>query len=90
MIARSVTAQFTAGWDWMQPVHDRSAGLWDSVELRITGPAALQDLHIMSGQVSKAVPLQDRAAVQVGSLMHFCMPFPSTSARTGIQTPPTC
>ena len=35
MIARDVTALFTEGWDWMQPVRDRDTGIFDSVELKV-------------------------------------------------------
>lgn len=38
LIARDVTALFTEGWDWMQPVRDRDTGIFDSVELRVRGP----------------------------------------------------
>ncbi|MCK7535812.1 MAG: hypothetical protein MZV63_34925 [Marinilabiliales bacterium] len=30
MIGRDVTMQFTAGWDWIQPVRDRNTGIWDA------------------------------------------------------------
>lgn len=38
LIARDVTALFTEGWDWMQPVRDRDTGIFDSVELKVRGP----------------------------------------------------
>ena len=37
LIARDVTALFTEGWDWMQPVRDRDTGIFDSVELKVRG-----------------------------------------------------
>ena len=40
-IARSVTQQYTPGWDWVCPVHDRNTGIWDQVSLEITGPVDL-------------------------------------------------
>ena len=48
----------------MQPVRDRNTGIWDDVAVLYTGPAAPQDLHIVTGQVGADVPLQDRAAIQ--------------------------
>ena len=64
-IARNVTSQFTAGWDWMQPVRDRNTGIWDAVELQYTGPAALQDLHVTTHQTAASVPLQEQALIKV-------------------------
>jgi hypothetical protein len=31
VIARNVTHQYLAGWDWIQPVPDRNTGIWDKV-----------------------------------------------------------
>ncbi len=42
-IARSVTMQFTAGWDWICPIRDRNTGIWDQVSLEITGPVDIRD-----------------------------------------------
>lgn len=41
-IARDVTNQFVAGWDWMQPIADRNTGIWDKVFIEHT---KLADLH---------------------------------------------
>lgn len=35
-IARNVTMQCTAGWDWICPVPDRNTGIWDQVSLEVT------------------------------------------------------
>jgi hypothetical protein len=51
MIARDVTALFTEGWDWMQPVRDRDTGVFDSVELALVGPVALQDPGVVVDQL---------------------------------------
>jgi len=42
MIARNVTMQFTPGWDWIQPVHDRNTGIWDEVSLTVSRVVLLQ------------------------------------------------
>ncbi|MCW3122111.1 MAG: glycosyl hydrolase, partial [Flavipsychrobacter sp.] len=35
-IAHNITAQYTAGWDWIQPVRDRNTGIWDRVFIERT------------------------------------------------------
>jgi mannosylglycoprotein endo-beta-mannosidase len=45
-IGRNVTMQCTAGWDWICPIHDRNTGIWDQVELEITGQVDLQNAYI--------------------------------------------
>jgi hypothetical protein len=46
VIARSVTNQYVAGWDWIQPVHDRNTGIWDKVYIEKTGPGNLENVHV--------------------------------------------
>lgn len=65
MIGRDVTMQFTAGWDWIQPVRDRNTGIWDEVTIEVTG-----DVDIRNGFAKTRVPgarlpgeLQDPAYV---------------------------
>ncbi len=41
-IARSVTQQYTPGWDWVCPVRDRNTGIWDQVSLELTGAVDLR------------------------------------------------
>jgi hypothetical protein len=36
-IARGVGIQYTAGWDWIQPIRDRNTGIWDKVTIEHTG-----------------------------------------------------
>ena len=69
MIARDVTALFTEGWDWMQPVRDRDTGIFDSVELAFVGPLALQDPHVSVDQL-QAVPLQHFDVCTLASSLH--------------------
>jgi hypothetical protein len=45
-IARSVTMQFTPGWDWIQPVRDRNTGIWDEVSLTTTGAVRIQHPYV--------------------------------------------
>jgi mannosylglycoprotein endo-beta-mannosidase len=42
-IGRSVTMQFTAGWDWICPIRDRNTGIWDKVNIEVTGPADIMN-----------------------------------------------
>jgi mannosylglycoprotein endo-beta-mannosidase len=43
-LAKSTTAQFSAGWDWIASTPDRNTGLWDKVTLVETpGPLAMRD-----------------------------------------------
>lgn len=47
-IARNVASQFTAGWDWIQPVHDRNTGIWDKVTIEKTFSIRLQNPHVVT------------------------------------------
>lgn len=46
-IGKNVTNQFTAGWDWIQPVRDRNTGIWDKVTLEATGPVIILDPYVV-------------------------------------------
>jgi hypothetical protein len=47
-IARDVATQYTAGWDWIQPIRDRNTGIWDKVYIERTGPVNLVDPHVVT------------------------------------------
>jgi len=47
-IAKSVTNQYVAGWDWIQPVRDRNTGIWDKVTVEHTGRARIKNPHIIT------------------------------------------
>jgi mannosylglycoprotein endo-beta-mannosidase len=47
-IARSVSHQYVAGWDWIQPIRDRNTGIWDKVYLEKTGSVNLLNPHIVT------------------------------------------
>lgn len=55
-IARSVTMQFTPGWDWICPIKDRNTGIWDEVALEFSGLIDLLDPHIQTKVPGKRVP----------------------------------
>ncbi len=55
-IARSVTMQFTAGWDWICPIKDRNTGIWDEVAVEITGAVDLLDPFVQTIVPGKRIP----------------------------------
>ncbi len=55
-IARSVTNQFVAGWDWIQPVADRNTGIWDRVTIEKTGSVRLRDPNVVTLVPGKRYP----------------------------------
>ncbi len=55
-IARSITMQYTAGWDWICPIRDRNTGIWDQVSIEITGGVDLRDPFIKTRVPGKRTP----------------------------------
>jgi hypothetical protein len=47
-IAKNVTNQYVAGWDWIQPVKDRNTGIWDKVTIEKTGPVNVQNVYVVT------------------------------------------
>ncbi len=47
-IAKGVGLQYTAGWDWIQPVRDRNTGLWDKVTIEKTGEINIINPHVIT------------------------------------------
>ncbi|WP_255547521.1 glycoside hydrolase family 2 TIM barrel-domain containing protein [Mucilaginibacter sp. dw_454] len=47
-IARNVSIQYTPGWDWIQPIHDRNTGIWDKVTIEKTGGVRIVDPHVVT------------------------------------------
>ena len=47
-IARNITNQYVAGWDWIQSIPDRNTGIWDKVTLRRTGSVRIRNPHIVT------------------------------------------
>jgi len=48
MIAHNITNQYVAGWDWIQPVHDRNTGIWDKVFIKKTKQVKVSNTHIVT------------------------------------------
>ncbi|UKJ08828.1 glycoside hydrolase family 2 protein [Solitalea lacus] len=47
-IARNVSHQYVAGWDWIQPIRDRNTGIWDKVYIEQTGAVNVNDPHVVT------------------------------------------
>jgi hypothetical protein len=47
-IARNVSIQYTAGWDWIQPIPDRNTGIWDKVTIKKTGAVKISDPQVIT------------------------------------------
>jgi mannosylglycoprotein endo-beta-mannosidase len=47
-IARNVSHQYVAGWDWIQPIADRNTGIWDKVTLHTCGSIRIRNPHIVT------------------------------------------
>lgn len=47
-IARNVSHQYVAGWDWIQPIRDRNTGIWDKVTIEKTGAVNISNPHIIT------------------------------------------
>ena len=60
-IGRNVTMQFTAGWDWICPVRDRNTGIWDQVNVEITGSVDIRDPFIETRVPGIRVPGKKQA-----------------------------
>lgn len=47
-IAKNVGIQYTAGWDWIQPIRDRNTGIWDKVTIQTTGAVKINNPHVIT------------------------------------------
>ncbi|HXB10282.1 MAG TPA: glycoside hydrolase family 2 TIM barrel-domain containing protein [Puia sp.] len=80
-IARNVTHQYVAGWDWIQPIRDRNTGIWDKVTLHHSGSVRVRNPHIItevSGIRFPDVP----AAQQAQAVLRVTAELENTSADT--------
>ncbi|QIL39639.1 glycosyl hydrolase [Pedobacter sp. HDW13] len=66
-IAKGLTTQYTAGWDWIQPTRDRNTGIWDKVTIEKTKSINLQNPHVVTLVPGKrlATGKQNPATVKV-------------------------
>lgn len=47
-IAKNLTTQYTAGWDWIQPIRDRNTGIWDKVFIEKTNAVNINNSHLIT------------------------------------------
>ena len=81
-IARNVSLQYAAGWDWIQPVRDRNTGIWDKVFIETTGQVNILNPHIITLVPGKRLPegKQQPAVIKVSAELENTSP----QAVTGI------
>lgn len=67
LIAKNVSHQYVAGWDWIQPIRDRNTGIWDKVYIEKTGKVNLKNPHVVTLVPGKRMPKgkQDDAVLKV-------------------------
>ena len=78
-IARNITHQYVAGWDWIQPVRDRNTGIWDKVSIERTGPVNISNLHIITEVPGVRTPdaaTQSPAIIRVSAELENTAPHP--------------
>ncbi|RZK61195.1 MAG: glycosyl hydrolase, partial [Hymenobacter sp.] len=64
-IALNVASQYTAGWDWIQPVRDRNTGIWDKVTVERTGPVDLKNPHLVTRVPGRRLPTGPQAPARL-------------------------
>ncbi|WP_017259200.1 glycoside hydrolase family 2 protein [Pedobacter arcticus] len=60
-IAKNVSHQYVAGWDWIQPIRDRNTGIWDKVTIEKTGMVKLSNPHVVTLVPGKRKPSGNQA-----------------------------
>ena len=64
-IAHSITNQYVAGWDWIQPIGDRNTGIWDKVFIKKTKQVTLENTHIITYVPGRRSPDGPQAAARI-------------------------
>ncbi|CAM4386539.1 glycoside hydrolase family 2 protein [Zobellia nedashkovskayae] len=65
MIAKNVSSQYVAGWDWIQPIRDRNTGIWDKVFIEKTGVVNLKNPHIITLVPGERMPGVDQEPAEL-------------------------
>ncbi|HEY4785486.1 MAG TPA: glycoside hydrolase family 2 TIM barrel-domain containing protein [Bacteroidales bacterium] len=60
-IAHDLTNQYTAGWDWIQPIRDRNTGIWDKITIEKTNLINLKNPHVITLVQGKRYPGEQQA-----------------------------
>ena len=82
MIARNVTMQFTPGWDWIQPVHDRNTGIWDEVSLTVTRAVRVRHPYVITRVPGVRFPEGERKDAYLSATVE--LENTSAVSRTGV------
>ena len=71
-IARNVSHQYVAGWDWIQPIRDRNTGIWDKVLIKKTQQVKIQNTHIVTevSGIRKVEGYQEPALIHVSTELY--------------------
>ena len=77
-IAKNLTHQYTAGWDWIQPVRDRNTGIWDKVTIEKTRSIDLQNPHVITLVPGKRLP----GATQAPAILQVSAEIVNPSSKT--------
>lgn len=64
-IARNVSHQYVAGWDWIQPMRDRNTGIWDKVYIERTGSVNLKNPHVVTRVPGVRMPTGEQQPAQL-------------------------
>ncbi|THU41099.1 glycosyl hydrolase [Niastella caeni] len=64
-IARNVSHQYVAGWDWIQPMRDRNTGIWDKVYIERTGAVNIKNPHVVTQVPGVRKPEGTQLPVQI-------------------------
>lgn len=80
VIAKNVSIQYTAGWDWIQPIPDRNTGIWDKVTIEKTGAVRIIDPHVVTlvPGVRQTTGAQKPALIQVSAQLQNATAKPMT------------
>jgi hypothetical protein len=64
-IAKNVGPQYTAGWDWIQPMRDRNTGIWDKVTIEKTGAVRIKDPQVITKVPGVRLPEGNQAPANI-------------------------
>ncbi len=64
-IAKGLTTQYTAGWDWIQPIRDRNTGIWDKVFIEKTKGINIENPHVVTKVAGVRLPNGPQAPAQI-------------------------
>jgi hypothetical protein len=82
VIARNVSTQYTAGWDWIRPIRDRNTGIWDKVTIEKTGAVNLKNPHVITRVPGVRRPTGPQAPATLAATAE--LENPTASAVSGV------